>query len=43
MCEILNALEGYDITALGFRSAHSVHLMVEACRSYFDRNLSRRP
>jgi gamma-glutamyltranspeptidase / glutathione hydrolase len=39
MCEILNVLEGYDIAALGFRSTHSVHLMVEAMRrAYFDRN-----
>jgi gamma-glutamyltranspeptidase / glutathione hydrolase len=39
MCEILNILEGYDIAALGFRSAPSVQLMVEAMRrGYFDRN-----
>jgi gamma-glutamyltranspeptidase / glutathione hydrolase len=39
MCEILNVLEGYDIGALGFRSARSVHLMVEAMRhGYRDRN-----
>ena len=39
MCEILNVLEGHDIAALGFRSTHSVRLMVEAMRrSYFDRN-----
>ncbi|MCW3477908.1 gamma-glutamyltransferase [Limobrevibacterium gyesilva] len=39
MCEILNILEGYDLRALGFRSAQSVHLMVEAMRhAYLDRN-----
>jgi len=38
-CEILNILEGYDVTVLGFRSAPSVHLMVEAMRrGYHDRN-----
>ncbi len=39
MCEILNILEGYDMKALGFRSARSVELMVEAMRrAYHDRN-----
>jgi gamma-glutamyltranspeptidase/glutathione hydrolase len=39
MCEILDILEGYDIAASGFRSANSVHLMVEAMRrGYRDRN-----
>ncbi len=39
ICEILNVLEGYDMKALGFRSAQSVHLMVEAMRhAYLDRN-----
>jgi gamma-glutamyltranspeptidase/glutathione hydrolase len=39
MCEILNVLEGYDIARSGFRSAKSVHLMVEAMRrGYRDRN-----
>ncbi len=39
MCEILNVLEGHDIAALGFRSAPSVRLMVEAMRrAYLDRN-----
>lgn len=39
MCEILNVLEGYDMRALGFHSAESVHLMVEAMRhAYLDRN-----
>ena len=39
MCEILNILEGYDMRALGFHSAQSVHLMAEAMRQAFlDRN-----
>jgi len=39
ICEILNILEGYDMTAFGFRSARSVHLMAEAMRrGYRDRN-----
>ncbi|MFI5012888.1 MAG: gamma-glutamyltransferase [Hyphomicrobiales bacterium] len=39
ICEILNILEGYDLRALGFHSAQSVHLMVEAMRhAYLDRN-----
>jgi gamma-glutamyltranspeptidase/glutathione hydrolase len=39
LCEILNILEGYDMRALGFHSARSVHLMVEAMRhAYLDRN-----
>jgi gamma-glutamyltranspeptidase/glutathione hydrolase len=39
ICEILNILEGYDLKALGFRSAPSVHLLVEAMRQvYRDRN-----
>jgi len=39
ICEILNVLEGYDMASLGFRSAQSVHLMVEAMRhAYLDRN-----
>ena len=39
ICEILNVLEGYDMKGLGFRSAQSVHLMVEAMRhAYLDRN-----
>jgi len=39
ICEILNILEGYDLKALGFRSAPSVHLLVEAMRhAYRDRN-----
>ena len=35
ICEILNILEGYDLGALGFHSAASVHLMVEAMRRAF--------
>ena len=39
LCEILNVLEGYDMAALGFHSAQSVHLMTEAMRhAYLDRN-----
>ena len=39
ICEILNILEGYDLQALGFRSARSVRLLVEAMRhAYHDRN-----
>jgi gamma-glutamyltranspeptidase/glutathione hydrolase len=39
ICEILNILEGYDLRALGFRSAPSLHLLVEAMRhAYRDRN-----
>jgi len=39
LCEILGILEGYDLKALGFRSAQSVHLLVEAMRqAYHDRN-----
>ncbi len=39
MCEILNVLSFYDMKAMGFHSAASVHLMAEAMRqAYFDRN-----
>lgn len=39
ICEILDILEGYDVTALGFRSARSVQLMAAAMgRAYRDRN-----
>src|SRR6516225_1741489 len=39
LCEILNILEGYDLTALGFGSPQSLHLLVEAMRrAYRDRN-----
>ena len=39
LCEILHVLEGYDLRALGFHSAQTVHVMTEAMRhAYFDRN-----
>ena len=39
ICEILNILEGYPLSYLGFGSAETVHLMVEAMRhAYVDRN-----
>jgi gamma-glutamyltranspeptidase / glutathione hydrolase len=39
MCEILNILSGYDMRALGFHSAASIHVMTEAMRhAYLDRN-----
>jgi gamma-glutamyltranspeptidase/glutathione hydrolase len=39
LCEILNILEAYDMRALGFHSARSVHVMSEAMRHvYVDRN-----
>ncbi len=39
ICEILNILEGYPISELGFGSADTVHFMVEAMRyAYVDRN-----
>jgi gamma-glutamyltranspeptidase / glutathione hydrolase len=39
VCEILGILEGYDLRNLGFRSAASVRLLVEAMRrAYRDRN-----
>jgi gamma-glutamyltranspeptidase/glutathione hydrolase len=39
MCEIFNVIEGYDMRALGFRSALSVHYMAEAMRrAFIDRN-----
>jgi gamma-glutamyltranspeptidase/glutathione hydrolase len=39
ICEILNILEGYDLHAMGFHSAASVHVMTEAMRhAYLDRN-----
>jgi gamma-glutamyltranspeptidase / glutathione hydrolase len=38
MCEILNILEGYDLRAMGYHGANSVHVMAEAMRlAYFDR------
>ena len=39
MCQILNTLEGYDLKAMGFNSAATVHVMAEAMRhAYMDRN-----
>jgi gamma-glutamyltranspeptidase/glutathione hydrolase len=39
LCEILEILEPFDMRALGFHSARSVHVMVEAMRhAYVDRN-----
>ncbi|MBV8652164.1 MAG: gamma-glutamyltransferase, partial [Alphaproteobacteria bacterium] len=39
ICETLNILEGYDMKSLGFRSARSVHVTVEALRhAYLDRS-----
>lgn len=39
MCEILNILEGYDLKGLGFHSAATTRLMVEAMgHAYIDRN-----
>ncbi|MCX7382339.1 MAG: gamma-glutamyltransferase [Alphaproteobacteria bacterium] len=39
MCEILNIIEGYDLRAMGFRSAQSVHVITEAMRhAFLDRN-----
>ena len=39
LCEMLGILEGYDLAAMGFRSAAAVHVIVEAMRQAFmDRN-----
>ena len=39
ICEILNILEGYPLSFLGYGSAETVHLMTEAMRyAYVDRN-----
>ncbi len=39
MCQILNTLEGYDLKAMGFNSAASIHVMAEAMRhAFMDRN-----
>ena len=39
LCESLNILEGYDLSAAGFHTAREVHLLVEAMRrAYRDRN-----
>ncbi|HEX4765369.1 MAG TPA: gamma-glutamyltransferase [Lichenihabitans sp.] len=35
LCEALNILEGYDLRGLGYHSAASVHLLVEAMRRAF--------
>jgi gamma-glutamyltranspeptidase / glutathione hydrolase len=41
ICEILNILEGYPMTFLGYHSADSIHYMTEAMRhAYVDRNFS---
>ncbi len=41
LCETLNILEGYPISALGFHSAAGTHYLVEALRrAYHDRNLN---
>jgi gamma-glutamyltranspeptidase/glutathione hydrolase len=38
LIEMLNVLEGYDVPAMGFASANTVHLMAEAMkRAYADR------
>lgn len=40
LVQMLNVLEGYDLTSLGFRSAQTVHLIAEAMRrGYADRAL----
>ena len=39
ICETLNILAGYDLRAMGFHAAESVHDMTEALRlAFFDRN-----
>jgi gamma-glutamyltranspeptidase / glutathione hydrolase len=39
LCEMLQVLQGYPLTALGFHSSGSVHVMTEAMRyAYRDRN-----
>jgi gamma-glutamyltranspeptidase/glutathione hydrolase len=39
LCEMLQVLEGYPLSTLGFHSTESVHLMTEAMRfAYRDRN-----
>ncbi|WP_026622902.1 gamma-glutamyltranspeptidase / glutathione hydrolase (plasmid) [Ensifer sp. WSM1721] len=39
ICEILNILEGYPLSYLGYGSAETVHAMIEAMRhAYVDRN-----
>ncbi len=39
LCEMLNIVEGYPLTYLGFHSAQSIHYLVEAMRyAFYDRN-----
>ena len=39
LCQILNTLEGYDLKAMGFNSAATIHVMAEAMRhAFMDRN-----
>jgi gamma-glutamyltranspeptidase/glutathione hydrolase len=39
LCEILNTVEGYDMSKLGFHSAASIHVMAEAMRhAFYDRS-----
>ena len=39
LCEMLNILEGYDLSGMGFHAAAEVHVMTEAMRhAYHDRN-----
>lgn len=39
ICQTLNILEGYDLSAMGFRSAAETHVVVEALRRvFYDRN-----
>src|SRR5579875_2864080 len=39
LCEALNIMEGYPITAMGFHSAAGTHVLIEALRrAYHDRN-----
>ena len=39
ICEMLNLLEGYPLTELGYHSAQAVHYQIEAMRhAYVDRN-----
>ncbi len=39
LCEALNILEGYDLRALGFHGAQSIHVLTETLRlAYLDRN-----
>ncbi|MGE6781453.1 gamma-glutamyltransferase [Ensifer adhaerens] len=41
ICEILNVLEGYPLSYMGYGSAEAVHVMIEAMRhAYVDRNTS---